>query len=135
MTPAVTPIRPRRVYIAAPFPMRKEAILLMQRLEARGVHVTSGWLRQDDPLGAIDATKDLDDIIGADMMIVMIPPGFENQGTGGRHVEFGYALGMDIPVIVLGGRTNMFHYLNHIIVLPYEATTLPDILRALGVPC
>ena len=103
-----------KVYIAAPYPIRDTAIEMMKTLEANGHVVTSRWLKAPDELADEHARKDLDDVRAADVLLAVNSPGWENVGTGGRHVELGYALALRKHIILLGERTNIFHYLSHI---------------------
>lgn len=48
------------------------------------------------------------------MLIAFNPTGWEEQGTGGRHVELGYALALSKKVILFGQRSNIFHWLDEI---------------------
>lgn len=100
-----------KVYIAAPFPLRAEAVKLMQFLEAAGHAVTSTWLRvQDMPDSDAAARLDLADVRAADALVALNPPGWETKGTGGRHAELGAALTLGRPVVLLGVRSNTFHH-------------------------
>jgi hypothetical protein len=100
-----------KVYIAAPFPLRAEAVKLMQFLEAAGHAVTSTWLRKDDmPDSDAAARLDLADVRRADVLVALNPPGWETKGSGGRHCELGSALTLGKPIVLMGPRTNTFHY-------------------------
>lgn len=107
--------RPVHVYIAAPYPCRNEAIGIMAHLEANGCAVTSTWLRQPDQMADEFAKLDLADVARADVLLAFNPRGWEQKGTGGRHVELGYALALGIPVVLLGERSNIFHFLDSIV--------------------
>lgn len=101
-----------KVYIAAPYPMRDAAITLMQRLETQGVEVTSRWLKAPDTLSDAHAQKDLQDVARADVLLAFNPDGWTDRGTGGRHVELGYALALGKPILLVGERSNIFHHLS-----------------------
>lgn len=100
-----------KVYIAAPFPTREVAIRVMHMLERQGIEVTSRWLKEDDTLSDEHARKDLDDVARADVLLALNPDEYANKGTGGRHVEAGYALALNKPIVLVGERSNIFHYL------------------------
>jgi hypothetical protein len=100
------------VYITAPFPERDYAIEVMTALEQAGIVVTSRWLKAPDELTDEHARKDLDDVAACDVLVVLNPVGWEERGTGGRHVELGYALFAHKPIVLVGPRTNIFHYLS-----------------------
>lgn len=117
------------VYIAAPYELREEAQAAMHALTARGHHVTSQWLRIHDTLTDAHARKDLRDIHAATVLLVLNPEPFRQAGTGGRHVELGYALAHGKRIIVVGPRTNIFHYLYEV----EQSDTLDDALDRLEV--
>ena len=102
-----------KIYIAAPFEMRDEAISVMHWLESCGHGVTSSWLREgafanDDPTARLD----LADIDRANLLLALNPPEWRRAGTGGRHVELGYALALGKQIVLVGVRTNVFHHLD-----------------------
>jgi hypothetical protein len=108
-------VSPVKVYIAAPFPLRSDAVRLMEYLEAHGHVVTSTWLRIHDMPNCDDSARlDLADVARSDALIALNPPGWEEKGTGGRHVEFGCAVTLGKLVVLLGARTNVFHFLSDI---------------------
>lgn len=101
-----------RVYIAAPFPLKHDAAALRARLSQRGTDCTSRWIDAGDgPDSKEWAEGDLADILQAHALVLLNPATYANAGTGGRHVEVGYALALEIPVIVLGQKSNIFHEL------------------------
>jgi hypothetical protein len=102
------------VYIAAPYPYRESAQAVMRQLEDAGFEVTSTWLKSEDKLDDAYARLDLADIERADALVALSPPGWENSGTGGRHVEFGYALARQKPIVLVGARTHIFSYLRDV---------------------
>jgi hypothetical protein len=102
-----------RVYIAAPYPLRDEAIETMHALEARGHTVTSRWLKgmsenTDDEW----AREDLQNVRTADALLLLHPEEWNDRGTGGCHVEFGYALAFNKQIVLLGKPSNIFHCLS-----------------------
>ena len=117
-----------KVYIAAPYPERPRAARLQDRLEAEGFEITARWVRHDDTLSDADARKDLVDIARADVLLALNAPEWAQAGTGGRHVELGYALALGLPIVLLGARSNIFHYLADVVLLEDDAT-LADRLR------
>lgn len=100
-----------KVYLAAPYPLRDQAIVMMLQLEILGHVVTSRWLRVKDDDGPQAAAMDLQDIDEADALLAWNPPGWENIGTGGRHFEFGYAFAEDKLLVLLGKRSSNFHHM------------------------
>lgn len=104
-----------KVYIAAPYPERDYAIAVMLACEARGITVTSRWLKSPDELADKFAKEDLADVAAADWLLALNPLTYENKGTGGRHVELGYALALGKRIALVGERTNIFHYIAEIV--------------------
>ena len=107
-----------KIYIAAPYPIREHAVSVMGLLESYGHSVTSRWLKAPDELNDSYAREDLADVEAADMLLALNPPEFENAGTGGRHVELGFALypiimlGQLKRVALIGNPSNIFHMLS-----------------------
>jgi hypothetical protein len=57
------------------------------------------------------AIDDWEDVTGADCVISFTEPPRSKAGRGGRHVEFGIALGRGKRVVVVGYRENIFHWM------------------------
>lgn len=119
-----------KAYIAAPWPIRERAIAVRRLLALRGIQCTAGWLT-DARLSLDDATAtmDLSDVARADVLVAINPVAWADQGTGGRHVELGFALGLQKPIVLLGVRSNIFHHLNLVRVVDdseYGLATLAD---------
>lgn len=120
-----------KVYLAAAYSARD--ILwgwLKPELESRGHEVTSSWLDERHELtagsvgAALDASPeylrkhiagDILDVARSDVLVLLTGSFMAQAGipgplhTGGRHVETGVALALDIPVVVLGPPENIFH--------------------------
>ncbi len=124
----MTPIAFPSVYIAAPYPLRDRAQQLRTEIEFAGFPVTSTWIRQPDTLSDEFARVDLADVSRACVLVAYNPPEYKNAGTGGRHVELGYALALGKPVVLIGEPSNIFHYLSTVQVC---ADSLAEILTAL----
>lgn len=106
------------VYIAAPYPMRDEALVLMFLLKDNGIGCTSSWLTEvaeDDSDDA--ARRDLADVARADAFVAMNPERYRNAGTGGRHVEYGYAFALAKPILLFGVVSNVFHRLSEAVLV------------------
>lgn len=126
-----------KIYIAARFHKRPQANELANFLQLKGHSITSRWVLPDQshvlPTGlskqAEDsererfAKEDLFDVISSDWMISLME---EPRGTGrgGRHVEFGIALGVatcislgvtawekSMKITIIGPRETVFHHL------------------------
>lgn len=119
------PYSPIKVYIAAPFEHRPEALRLKAELERHGLIVTSTWLTDADGNSANMATisnrfhdcrmraiKDVDDIRRADYFVLIKPQHWHRAPTtGGHQAEQMAAWLMGKPSFILGSRENVFHYL------------------------
>lgn len=106
--------RPFAVYIAAPWQLQSRGVAMKARLEGLGYRVTSRWLTAEEVNSHESARQDLDDIEAADCLLALNPAEWSEKGTGGRHVEFGYALALRKPILVVGVRSNVFHYLSEV---------------------
>lgn len=100
-----------KVYVAAPWVKRPEARVVADRLVAHGHTVVSRWLHlhgdTDDPrVLAIEAQNDVDDVRRADVLVLC-----NLEKSEGKSVETGIALASGLSVIVIGQRSNIFHYL------------------------
>lgn len=73
--------------------------------------VESGDGPENAKLRAKFAQDDWEDVTNADIVINFTEPPRSNASRGGRHVEYGIALGMGKPVYVVGYRENIFHWL------------------------
>jgi len=112
-----------KVYLAAQYPRRDELRGYKAVLEAAGIEVTSRWLDEQEPLNgnmthrepswySHTAHVDLDDVDRANIVVFFSEDPLVGVPRGGRHVEFGYALGKGKPVHVIGKyKENVFHYL------------------------
>lgn len=121
------------VYIAGPNAGRRTAIGVMHLLEAHGHTVTSTWLRQLDELDDAHARLDLADVDRADALVALNFKAWQHLGSGGRYVEFGYAIARGKRLIVVGERSNIFHYLSDVVLVAHAAEIAPA-LAAMTVP-
>lgn len=113
-----------KIYLAARYSRREELCQYREALKSLGHEVTSRWLNgnhqaENDELdkGAaaeLFASEDLDDVIESQLVISFTETPRTTQSRGGRHVEFGVAIGRGIPVWVVGPRENVFHCLGHV---------------------
>jgi hypothetical protein len=110
---------PLSIYIAARYGRKEEAVGYAELLTSRGYTVTSSWVYQvedemlhtegEDAAGRF-AQKDWDEIRAADMIVALSESENNKFGRGGRHVEFGYAAGLNKILCVVGPLENLFHY-------------------------
>lgn len=108
------------VYLSAKFERRGELNGYRSELEAAGVEVTSRWLTDPTPeltdeAWRLLATKDIEDIHRASGLILFADG---RPGGGGRHVEFGVALGLRKRMMVVGEPENLFQSLEAVQIVP-----------------
>lgn len=108
------------VYLAGRFSRKAELAGYAADLGSAGIACTSRWLTGvHDWTGAPDelipipeqgrfAQDDLDDIDRADVLIFFGDAPGSYGARGGACVELGYALGIGMPVIVVGAVQNVF---------------------------
>lgn len=113
-----------KFYLAAAYDRKEEMRGYRTQLEGYGHEVTSRWIDGHPEINNGDiisvdmlndyeylvtnrmvAGHDLEDIRSADAVISF--NGHTNQG--GRHVEYGYALGLNKTVYIIGDLENLFH--------------------------
>jgi hypothetical protein len=116
------------IYLAARYRRHPEMRDYRDQLEFHGHKVTSRWidlhdgdLGQSIPPERLNADPvscrryaetDLMDLIQSDLVISFTETDASGRaGKGGRHVEFGMALGMRKLLVVIGPRENVFHTL------------------------
>ena len=115
-----------KIYLAAQYPKRDEMKAFADRLSALGITVTSRWLLEDKPLDTNigDDTEqfyketaiiDLLDVKAADTVVFFSENPLVGVPRGGRHVEYGYALGLGRNITVIGPKENIFHFLPWIV--------------------
>ena len=109
----------RKVYVAGRYQDRDDCIRIKDRLIQEGFTVVARWLEIGDaanPMSVIKAdpdlcdaiaTRDVEDIEDADVLVLCSPAKAHGSGTGGRHVEFGIAQGSGKSRILLGERENV----------------------------
>jgi hypothetical protein len=113
------------IYLAARYSRNDEMRGVRDVLQALGHTITSRWIDQhggnllesfvaaklnDDPDGCAKyARVDLEDLEAADTVISFTSS--DGGGKGGRHIEFGLALGLAKHLVIVGPRENVFHTL------------------------
>ena len=98
-----------RVYIAAPYELRPVAMAARRAFVLAGVEVVARWLDAQAQDSDLEARKDLEDITADDTLVALNPSEWARLGTGGRHVELGFALALQKRIVLVGARTNVFH--------------------------
>lgn len=111
-----------RVYIAAPWGCKRDAADAAHQFEAAGHTITKPWWEHRD-VNEVDpdtwaelahqAIEDWRGVEEADVFVVLAL-----QVSEGKSVETGLALAYGVPIILVGTRTNLFHYLPGVVVVP-----------------
>lgn len=113
------------VYIASRYSRKEEMKSVRLEIERIGLFSTSTWLEEphapNTQMSELTpeqhseyANVDLQDINRCDFMLFFSESDLTPRG--GRHVEFGYATGMNKHIHVIGPRENIFHYLDNVTV-------------------
>lgn len=110
-----------KIYLASRWEDREEIVTYRDYLE-KHAHVvsTARWLTPTHPrlkakvakdrkTGEVVQDRDLEDILEADAVVVFSPLKAHGNGTGGRHVECGIAIGTHKPILLVGVMENVFH--------------------------
>jgi hypothetical protein len=113
-----------RIYLAARYSRRVELCGYRDQLSELGYVVVGRWLdgnHQIDDYGlSVEAkasererfaSEDLADLLSSQAVIAFTEIPRSSNSRGGRHVEFGIALGRGMRVFVVGPRENVFHCL------------------------
>lgn len=111
-----------KVYLAAAFSRKQNVANIADLLERFGVIFTSRWYRHESAdfsqmteAQIMDrktdyAIMDLREVDQCDVLVVLSEPVGSTYLSGGRHVEFGYALSAGKRVVVIGADENIFHH-------------------------
>lgn len=117
-----------RVYVAAPYGARAQVAGYALELERDGITPTCFWAHGtreiddttvhaasalSDQQASAFALDDLGDVASSDALVVLTETASDiaagGAGSGGRHIETGYALALGKQVIVVGTPDNIFH--------------------------
>lgn len=104
-----------KFYLGARFVRQTELREYAKYLAACGHTVTSRWLSEPHDLepgqsGEQYGLDDVEDIATADT-VVIFSGGTGPRSRGGYHTEFGICIGMGKPIVLVGERENVFHWL------------------------
>lgn len=102
-------------YLGGNFRWRSVIQHIATKLRTHGHTVVSRWLIGHEDISstviqAQYAAEDFADILQCDTVVIFQFPCDAPEPSTGRHIEFGYALGHGIPVILVGLPTSVFHY-------------------------
>ena len=114
------PPKYRSVYLSARHMRSPELNVVKETLEAAGIRVTSRWLSGTRAPEGADSNwlgrVSREDIESAEAYILL---GDERGDSGHRHVEFGLALAMDKPILVVATEAeNLWQRLPGVTVVP-----------------
>ena len=145
---------PTRVYLAAMYSRREEMQHYAVVLGELGFVVDARWITgQHEPMEVgiaqvaaadlpcdeglsvemmcVAALEDIEDIEAADILVVFTErPDVSGASRGGRHVEYGLALALGTPVVVVGPRENVFHALPEVHHFDQWSSDLFHVLKA-----
>ncbi len=108
-----------KIYLAASVTYAEETAAIAEDIRNIGHEVTSHW-HDSVPLGGFlgseeienyqaksqsGAFMDMSGILDADLIVVFTK---KTSTTGGMHVEFGIAIGLEKKIVVVGRRVNVF---------------------------
>lgn len=132
-------------YIAARYSRYPEMYEYAKLLEIIGIGCTSHWVLGDHDLRSnhmsytdhwlrLFGEEDFNDVIRADIFITFTElPGAPGRQRGGRHVEFGIALTLGLPIIAIGPKENIFHFLPNVVTVDTWEDALVHIALAADV--
>lgn len=135
--------RPVRIYCAAAWPTHEVVSDFITSLVQQGVtagrfQFTSTWHQLAEQEGYDDvgdespedkserlfksAVKDVKEVREAEGLLLWDDP--NKDSSGGCHTELGIAIERGYPVALVGGRSNIFHYLDNVHVFHHPAIAL-----------
>lgn len=119
------------VYVAARFQHKKQAASLARELRGELATITSRWHDNEHDTEQSSFTErgerakeDLQDLARSDVLVLFNPLDSSGVGTGGCHVETGYAIACWKPVVVVGSLSNVFHHLPQVILAAGARTAM-----------
>jgi nucleoside 2-deoxyribosyltransferase len=115
-----------RIYLAAMYSLKADIAARKAELENLCYNVTSTWTDEPQDAGVslkdVDAellaeyaTRDVQEIDDADLLVLFTVDPDQLTRRGGRHVEFGYALAKGKQCVIVGPRENIFHHLETVV--------------------
>lgn len=110
-----------RFYLASNFSSREDMKRHAQELRLLGHIVECRWFTDPDHGSTNEiefnrtlANHDWEDLFNSECMVVFIDG---TNSHGGKYVELGLALAWSKPIIIVGERSNVFTYLENIILV------------------
>lgn len=100
-----------KIYLAAPWAERDLAREVAAKFEAAGHVITKQWWDHcDNDDFAEQATEDIWGVLNADVL-VLLNTQKRGEETSGKAFETGVAWMAELPIILVGEPSNVFHYL------------------------
>ena len=126
-----------KIYLAAMYQWMDKMKVERDSFRAAGFEVTAQWVDNAEENSAKTrhdaAQMDLDDIARADALVLYTLPKGTGFTSGGRMVEFGYALGLGKWIIIVGDRENVFTCLDYVCVVQTTEEAISVLKDLLGV--
>lgn len=112
------------IYIAAPWVRKREAVAAANAVTDAGFTVISRWHdvhggEEDPAVMAREAQHDIDDLDAANALVLL-----NLEKSEGKAFETGYMFASGKPVVVVGGRSNVFHWLPEVHVVSSVAAAV-----------
>lgn len=104
-----------KLYVAGPWARRDEVRAARDQFAAAGFTCTGRWidshhqgnLLDDEDVMAQEAMNDIEDVLNADILVIV-----NLEKSEGKAAETGIALMAQKGIILIGEKTNVFHFLN-----------------------
>ena len=116
--PSHVPMTTTNVYLAARYDRLHEMQGYRDLLEGAGYNVVARWVNGEHEMQEGKphlhhhfAKEDVEDVLRSDWVINFGESPDSTTRRGGRHVEFGIAVGLKKRLILIGHRENVFHHL------------------------
>ena len=114
-----------KIYLASQYRTKTQIKGYTRQLQDLGFTVTSTWVNEphkptlelpDLSPGDLRrlASRDLQEIRACDLLVLFTVSPLKATKRGGRHTEFGYALGLNKRMVICGPCENIFHYLPNV---------------------
>lgn len=111
-----------KIYLAAKYFRNPEMRDVKEILQKENIEVISSWIegnQLDEVFLSIEernkiAKRDLTDLSKSEILLWFSETNTAKSIRGARHVEFGYALALGIPIYVIGEKENIFHYMSSV---------------------
>jgi hypothetical protein len=102
-----------RVYIASNYTRREEMQGYASQLREMGYTVNVRWItgEHENMENETIALEDRQDLYESDVCLNFTKDAENARRRGGRHVEMGMAIALEIHCVIIGPRENVFHWL------------------------